>query len=120
VEENLWFKSLSNRLDTEEFRHIRDEVSQQDKATHISAFWDAIVRANIRIVKEVIKMDEVPLSFIEVLEETGWVAKWENKAEDNKALKIAKNMVNRGYAFEEIASITQLDPEKVKALYQNP
>jgi len=115
AEENLWLKNLSNRLDTEEFRQIRDEASRQDKSVRIAAYLDAIIRANIRTMEEVIKMDGVPKSLEKVLKDAGLIAKWETSGKT----EIAKNMVNRGYAFEEITSITQLDPEKVKALYQN-
>ena len=42
--------------------------------------------------------------------------KVEGKAE--KAFSIAQNMVKLGLPFDTIVSATQLEPEKVKALYQ--
>ena len=40
------------------------------------------------------------------------------EGEDRKALAIAQNMVKMGLPAEVIVSATQLEPEKVKALYQ--
>ena len=53
------------------------------------------------------------------LEEIGISAKWEARAKENEALTIARNMVNLGLPPETVISATMLDPEKVKALYQN-
>jgi len=61
------------------------------------------------------------------LEEIGISAKWEAKGEargearakENEALAIAQKMVNSGFPLETVVSITELDPEKVRALYQN-
>jgi len=116
--ENIWLKSLNNRLDASAFSRISEEIYRLGKAARIAAYADVLVRANIGTVEEVIKMSDVPLSLEQVFEEVGWIAKWEAKGEENGALKIAKNMINRGYPFEEIVSATQLDPEKVEYLYQ--
>jgi predicted transposase/invertase (TIGR01784 family) len=40
------------------------------------------------------------------------------EGETHKALAIAQNMIDLGLPFETIISATQLDPEKVKALYK--
>ena len=58
-------------------------------------------------------------SLEEVLERTGMAAKWEAKAEERKAIGIAKNMINSGFPVETIAAITELDPVKVKELCKN-
>ena len=46
-----------------------------------------------------------------------WEAKGEAKGKENEALTIAQKMVNSGFPLETVVSITELDPEKVKALY---
>ena len=46
-------------------------------------------------------------------------AKWEARGEERKAISIAQNLVNLGLPPETVVSATKLDPEKVKALYQN-
>jgi len=97
-------------------------INRKDKAAHIAAYWDVITRANAGIVEEVIEMGNASLTLEQVLENAGWIAKWEARGkakwENQKALKIAQNMINRGLSFEDIVSLTQLDPEQVKQLYQ--
>jgi hypothetical protein len=141
AEENLWLKSLSNRLDASAFSQISGEMYRQRKTARIAAYLDAIVRANAKTMKEVIQMSGAALTIEQVFEEVGWIAKWEAKGEARgkaegeargkaegeakgkaegerqKALKIAKNMVALGLPFETIVSATQLEPEKVKELF---
>jgi len=82
------------------------------------AYIDAISRANAKALKEVIKMSDSTVTLEQVFEEVGYVARWEARGEEIRALKIAKNMIEQGLPFETIVSATQLDPEKVKELYQ--
>ena len=92
----------------------------------LEAYVNAIFRANPGTVKELIQMSGEALTIEQVLEEAGWIARWEArgeaigkvKGERQKALEIAKNMVALGLQFETIVSATQLEPEKVKELYQ--
>ena len=63
-------------------------------------------------------MSDTALSLDDVLERTGIAAKWEAKAKATEALGIAKNMVNAGFPFETVVSMTKLDPEKVKELFE--
>jgi len=88
------------------------------------------------------KMSSEAKSLDDVFERTGLAAKWEARAEaraeakaearikaslkgtearvkESTATSIAKNMVNQGYSFEAVVSATQLDPEKVRPLYQS-
>ena len=86
------------------------------------------------------------LTVEKVLEEVGWIAKWEARGraegeaqgraegeaqgraegeaqgraegEEHKALAIAQNLVNLGLPLETVISATGLDPEKVKVLYK--
>jgi len=128
-EENRWLKNLSNRLGVTELSLMYMEISRIDKAVKIAAYLDAILRANAGTLKEVIKMSDAAITLEQVFEEAGWIAKWEArgeargeakgeaKGEELRAIKIAKNMINQGLPFETIVSSTQLEPEKVKALY---
>jgi len=60
--------------------------------------------------------------FDQVIEETGLAAKWEARGEargeERKSFSIAQNLAKLGVPIETIISATQLDPEKVKTLYQ--
>jgi predicted transposase YdaD len=92
----------------------------------LEAYVNAIFRANPGTVKELIQMSGEALTIEQVLEEAGWIARWEARGEakgeargkEQKKWEIAKNMVTLGLPFETIVSATQLEPEKVKELYQ--
>jgi len=132
-DENLWLKSLSNRLDLSAFMRISAGIAREGKAARITAYINAIVQANTRIIQEAIQMNST-LTIEKVLEDAGWIARWEARGEakgeaigeargeargkERMALDIARNMLNLGFPFETIVSVTQLDPEKVRALYQ--
>jgi len=115
AEENQWLRSLSDRLNGDELSRVYIEISRIGKTANMEAYFDAVMRANAETLKELIKMSGVPITLEQVFEEVGLIAKWE----ELKALKIAKNLIEQGYPFEAIVSATQLDPEKVKSLYQN-
>jgi predicted transposase YdaD len=62
------------------------------------------------------------LTIEKVFEDVGWIDKWKARGESRGraegAFAIAQNMVNLGLPIETVISATQLDPEKIKALYQ--
>ncbi|GBU26741.1 hypothetical protein R84B8_00253 [Treponema sp. R8-4-B8] len=119
AEENLWLKSLSNRLKHAEFSRVNAEIKRQGKAARLSAYLYVIAGENDKAMKEEIKMKN---RFDQVIEETGLAAKWEARGEargeERKSFSIAQNMVKLGLPIETVISATQLDPEKVKPLYQ--
>ena len=131
ADENLWLKSLSDRLGTSAFSRISGEIYRQDKMAQIAAYLDVIVRANTKTVKEVMQMSDVPLEIAQIFEETGWAARWEAKGEargesrgrtegrTEGALAIAQNLVNLGLPLETVVSATQLKPEQVRIMYQS-
>ena len=64
---------------------------------------------------------DTALTLEQVFERTGLAARWEARGEargeERKAFTIAKNLLNLGVPLDTIVSATQLEPEKVKALY---
>ncbi|WP_461256398.1 hypothetical protein [Treponema sp. R80B11-R83G3] len=120
AEENLWLKSLSDKLGYEEFSRVSDEIERQGKAARLGAYFYVISEANEKAMKEVIK--KMKNKFYQVLEETGLAAeleaRGEARGEERKSLSIAQNMIKLGFPIETVISATQLDPEKVKTLYQ--
>ncbi|WP_461255239.1 hypothetical protein [Treponema sp. R80B11-R83G3] len=112
AEENLWLKSLSDKLGYEEFSRVSDEIERQGKAARLGAYFYVISGANKKAMKEVIK--KMKNTFHQVLEETGL----KSSLEERKSFSIAQNMVKLGLPIEIVISATQLDPEKVKTLYQ--
>jgi len=123
AEENLWLKSLSNELEYAEFSQVSTEIRRQGKAARLSAYLYVILGANYTVMKEAIKMNK---KIIQVFEELGLIAEWEARGEARGeakgiaegAFNIAQNMVKLGLPIETVISATQLDPEKIKPLYQ--
>ena len=114
-EENLWLKSLDNRLDSLRIKKIGIEAHRDRKSARLMAYMDVLARANPVALKEALDMSTATVE--QVLEEAGWIAKWEARGEENKAITIAKNLLNLGIPLDTVVSATQLAPEKVKALY---
>jgi hypothetical protein len=125
AEENLWLKNLTDKLDYPAFSRLSREINPQGKGARIGPHLQVIAQANPGIKKKKKKMDDT-LTIEKVFENVGWIAKWEARGEakgeargeERKALAIARNMVNLGFPAETVVSATQLDPEKVKTLYQ--
>jgi hypothetical protein len=126
ADENLWLKSLSDRLDISALSRISAEVSRQGKAARVGAYLDVVTRANTETMEEIIQMGKGSKTLEQVLEEAGWLASWEargraegeSRGRTEGALAIAQNMVNLGLPLETVVSATQLKPEQVQGMYQ--
>jgi len=120
AEENLWLKNLSDKLDHTAIERISAEADRDGKTARLKAYLQAIARANSAALLEAIKMGDA-LTVEKVFEEVGWTAKWEARGEargeERKAFGIAQKLVKMGLPVEAVVSATELDPEKVKALY---
>ena len=74
-------------------------------------------------------MRKAQLSPAELFKKAGWTAEWEAMGEARgielgkemgkewEAISIAKNMIGLEIPFETVVLATKLDPEKVRALY---
>jgi glycerate-2-kinase len=114
ADENLWLKSLSDQLNSAEIMRISEEITRQEKDARIAAYLNVIVEANSKSIQEALKMRR-KLTIEQVIEDSGLGAKWEAKSR----VSIAQNMVKMGLPFETVVCATQLEPEKVRALYQS-
>jgi len=123
AEENLWLRDLDNKLEAWEAARLLLEAKRQGKAAKINAYIDVITMANFNVIEEAIKMSDAATSFEDVLIRTGIAARVEARGKtegaERKALDIAEKMVNMGLPLETVVAATELDPEKVKALYKN-
>ena len=121
--ENFWLKDLHNSLEPLDVQQVINGIYKQGKAARTRAYLDAITRANKDSLQEAIRMSSTALTLDEIFEEAGLVAKWEARGEvkgrQSEAINIAQKMVNLGYPLEDIASVTQLDIEKIKSLYKD-
>jgi hypothetical protein len=120
AKENLWLKDLTNTLDAPEIRRITEEIKRRGKDTQIWAYLEAVYTANLKKMKEAFKMSDATLTLDKVLEEIGLTAQWEARGEargeERKALKIAKNLLAKGYPVEDLAEATGLEPKTVRKL----
>jgi len=146
VDENLWLKNLGNNLDYLTINQVNREINRQKKGVKLAAYLYAIARANPAAMKEALGM--YPTKYLEaiiranptamkealemyptveeVIEGTRLGKKLEDRGRAEgiaegraeEAFEIAKNLVNLGIPFETVVSATRLDPEKVRALYQ--
>ena len=139
VEENSWLKNLSKKLDFSAAKRFLNDINRHVKTSRLDAYVNAITMANYKVIEEATKMINSP-ALEEIFVRAGFAASWEArgiaigearaeervtkaekrlaKADENRALAIAQNMINLGYSIEAIASATMLDPKKVKMLYQ--
>jgi len=119
MEENLWLKSMSKKLSYAEFSRVNAEIERQGKAARLGAYIYLIAGVNDAAMKEEIKkMKKWENKFKQVIEETGLGAEWEARGWEKGSFSIAQNLVKLGVPIETVISATQLDPEKVKTLYQ--
>jgi hypothetical protein len=123
--ENLWLRNLDNKLNVEGIRRITGEIARAGKGARIQAYVDAIVRANVDVLEEAIRMSDLTLE--QVLERTGLIAKWEARgeergraegeargeamAEERVKREVARKLINIGLPFEQVAQVTGLDIE---------
>jgi hypothetical protein len=143
-EENLWLKNLRGKLDKNTIVKVIDEIHKQDKAVSLEAYIEVISRANTEFFEEVTEMRAPTFKQVVMESKIGasWIKEWKSEAEaKGKAIgeakgeaigeargvaigraessfSIAQNMVKMGFPIETVISATQLDPEKVKILYQ--
>ena len=99
--------------------HIHTEIYRQDKTEYVKAYLYAIILANAQSIEEAMLMRKNAVTLDEVMERTGLAARWEARGEERNSVDVAHRMINLGLPVETIAAVTLLDPEKVKALYQN-
>jgi hypothetical protein len=127
-EEDLWLRGLGNRLDKASALMLVEKAARHEKDADIRAYLYVVIRANPEIIEEAFKMTNVDITFEEALEKVGLIAKWEARGEargevrgeargkDEKALEIAKNLLNNGFSVEQTAKLAELDIEKVGTL----
>ena len=120
LEENIWLRGLSNKLETLDIQRITEEMDKQEKAVRAKAYLNVISKANPKNIEEVLKMSKTALTLEKVFEDAGLTAKWEARGEvrgvEKKALIVAKNMLKSGFSLEQTANLSELDVEKVKEL----
>ena len=116
--ENRWLKSLRDDLKESSLNVILDEGKERRREINIDAYLDVILRANQKTVKEINKMRAPSLEAI--LTETGFVPELIERGiqrgiERGKE-KTARNLLARNMPIEDIAQVTELPIEKIRAI----
>jgi hypothetical protein len=83
----------------------------------IGAYIDVILRANSKMIREVLNMSDGILTLEAVLEEAGLVAKYEARGEEKTRCEIARNLLSLGWTIVQTAQTSRLPVEKVQAFY---
>ena len=103
-------------------------IEAQGKDAKLGAYTYAIMVGNIKAFEEAVQMGDTA-TLEQVLERNGFIARWEARGEakgiaigeakgKENVLRIAQNLIDLGLPFETIVSVTQLESEKVRALYR--
>jgi hypothetical protein len=118
AEENLWLKSLTNDLESGAASSILEAGKGAER--ELSAYLDVLLRANSEAFLEAWKMGNGTRTFEEVFTEAGiipqWIERGIERGEEKKALAIARNLLAKGWAVEDVAETTDLPIEKVHSL----
>jgi hypothetical protein len=128
AEENLWLKSLTDDLEGGAARAILEARKAAAQKAPLSAYLDVLLRANSEAFLEALNMANGTRTFEEVFTEAGIIPQWIERGmqqgmqrgmqqgKEEKALVIARNLLTKGWAAEEVAETTELPLEKVRSL----
>jgi hypothetical protein len=123
-EENLWLRSLTDDLETGTAQVILEAGKGTVGEAPMSAYLDVLLRANPRAFMEAWNMANHTETFEEVFTEAGIIPQWIERGieqgiergEEKKALAIARNLLAKGWAVEDVADTIDLPLEKVRSL----
>jgi hypothetical protein len=122
--ENLWLRSLTNNLESGAAYSILEAGKEAAREAPLSAYLDVLLRANPLAFLEAWKMAHDTATFEEVFTEAGIIPQWVERGieqgiergEEKKALAIARNLLAKGWAMEDVAETTDLPLEKIRSL----
>jgi hypothetical protein len=121
--ENLWLNSLRKGLKKSSACAIEREKGRVP-GVNLDAFLDTVIRSNPRIFLEVQNMAKRGETFEEVFTEAGLIPEWMERGraqglEQGRVQgmeKTARNLLAKNMPLEEIAEVTELPLEKIRAL----
>jgi hypothetical protein len=115
ADENLWLKSLSNKLNALEVTRLSEEITRQEKSEQIKAYLNVVAKANAGIIQEAMEMSR-KVTLEQVMENTGLGARLEARGKAEGKAEIAGKMKKAGRPFGEITEFTGLSQEAIKKL----
>ncbi|MDR1175878.1 MAG: hypothetical protein LBK83_10470 [Treponema sp.] len=114
--ENLWLKLLTNDLESGAARDILEGRKEAAREAPLSAYLDVLMRANPEAFMEAWNMANGKRTFEEVFTEAGIIPQWIERGIEQGETKVARNLLAKGWAVEEVAETTELPIEKVRSL----
>ena len=122
--ENIWLKELDNQLGAPQIQRVTEEIERLGNTARVKAYLYVLAQANPESLREAYRMSSTALTLEQVLEEVGFNARIEARGEAKGVArgmeKVAQNMLKSGFPVEQVAELSGLDIEKVKALAGNP
>jgi len=116
--ENRWLESLRGGLKKSSLSVIFEEGKKLAHEINIDAYLDVVLRANMKILREVYKMTAPPLE--EILMEIGFLPQWEKQIRvqerEQGREEIARNALAKGSSPEFVHEITGLPMETIARL----
>ncbi|AEF84148.1 hypothetical protein TREPR_1386 [Treponema primitia ZAS-2] len=109
IQDNLWLKSLTDDLETEEAHAILREDVKWDIG--LDAYLHTLLQANYKSFWEASEMPKKE-TFEEFFTRVGLIPEWREQG----ALKVAQNLLNKGMSVEETAETAELPIEKIRSL----
>jgi predicted transposase/invertase (TIGR01784 family) len=82
----------------------------------LNAYLDVLMRANPLAFMEAWNMANNTKTFEEVFTEAGIIPQWIERGIEQGEIKVARNLLAKGWAVEEVAETTELSLEKVRSL----
>ena len=82
AEDNLWVRSLSNRLNFPEYLRVRKEIDSFGKDARVQAYLNVIFQANKKIIQGEMEMLDADEEFMKMLEKTNYAAKLQKQERD--------------------------------------
>jgi hypothetical protein len=109
--DNLWIKGLSHGLNSRSRGIILKEALSKGDGPLTRAYLYAVLQANPQIAPEVVKMSDGALTLEDVLEEMGWLERWEKKGQE----KDIKNLLEFGMGPEQVSAALKIPLTQVIA-----
>ena len=113
ADNNLFLRNLRSNLSTEDMLMTLDFYKMVKPLNEKAVYVDRLINANPEAFEEAINMSEsIKDIFLRGADKHGWLA---DRDKEN-AVKIAKNLLMRGYSAEDVAEATELPRETVISL----
>jgi hypothetical protein len=116
AEENLWLKSLTNDLEGGAAKAILEGRKEAAREAPLNAYIDLLLRANPEAFMEAWNMAKGKRTFEEVFTEAGIIPQWIDRGIEQGKEKVARNLLAKRWAVEDVAETAELPLEKVRSL----